>query len=218
MEDLFEFIKSGKNEHLEQLLVKNPALIAYKSVQGISLIQFAAYCRNNLAVDILLKFTTKLDFFEASCIGDLDTIKPLLEETPELLHSFSADGFTALGLATFFGHFTLVELLLNKGADPNIASNNPFNVAPIHSACAISAYDLVELLIMHGANVNAKQMQSITPLHTAAHNGQTELSKLLIENGAEINAKTDQGHTALYMAHEKYFLETAALLIKYGGK
>ena len=217
MEEIIELIKTGQNDLLEQKLNDKPSLAESKTEQGISLLQFAAYCRNNFAVEILKKRRQKLDIFEASCIGNHDEVAKILENDPEILNSFSADGFTALGLASFFGHLHLVKLLLDKGANPNIASNNQFKVAPIHSACAISNLEITELLIQHGADVNAKQMQGVTPLHSAVHNGQTKLSKLLIDNGAEINAKTDNGETPLFMAKEKNFQETAELLINHGG-
>jgi ankyrin repeat protein len=218
MEDIIELIKTGKNDLLEQLLSDNPTLADSQTEQGISLLQFAAYCRNTSAVDLLKRHKQNLDFFEAASIGDSETIQRFLDNTPDLLNSFSPDGFTALGLASFFGHFTVVNQLLDKGANPNTASNNPFKVAPIHSACAISAVELAELLIKHGANVNAKQMQGVTPLHSAAHNGQTKLTKLLIDHGADLNAKTDSGQTPLFLAMEKNFQETAEVLITHGGR
>lgn len=217
MEEIIELIKTGKNDLLEQKLNDNPSLADIKTEQGISLLQFAAYCRNNFAIDFLKKHKQTLDIFEAASIGDNKRVNQLLDKSPEFLNSFSSDGFTALGLASFFGYLSLLKLLLDKGANPNIASNNQFKVAPIHSACAISAFDIVELLIKHGADVNAKQMQGVTPLHSAAHNGQTKLSKLLIDNGAEINAKMENGQTPLFMANEKNFQEIAALIIKHGG-
>ena len=218
MEEIIELIKNGKNDLLEQKLNDKPLLAEIKTEQGISLLQFAAYCGNNFAVNILKKSKKKIDIFEAASIGDIETISQLLNTTPDLLNSFSIDGFTALGLASFFGHLSLVKILLNKGANPNIASNNQFKVAPIHSACAISNFDIAQLLIAHGADVNAKQMQGVTPLHSAAHNGHTKLSKLLIDNGAEISAKMDNGQTPLFMANEKNYQETAELIINHGGQ
>ncbi len=218
MEDIIELIKTGNNDKLEQELRDNPLLADSKTEQGISLLQFAAYCRNNFAVNILKKQKQKLDIFEAVSIGDSTTTNQLLDKNPELLNSFSSDGFTALGLASFFGHLSLVKLLLDKGANPNIASNNKLKVAPIHSACAVSRFDITELLIKHGADLNAIQMQGVTPLHSAAHNGQTKLAKLLIEDGADINPKMDNGQTPLSMANEKNFAETAELIKRHGGQ
>jgi uncharacterized protein len=217
MEEIIELIKTGNNDLLEHKLNDNPSLAESKTEQGISILQFAAYCRNNFAVDIIRKNKQKLDIFEAASIGDTTTISQLLDETRNLLNSFSPDGFTVLGLASFFGHLSLVKLLLDKGANPNIASNNQFKVAPIHSVCASSHFDITELLIRHGADINAKQMKGVTPLHSTAHNGQTKLSKLLIDNGADINAKMDDGQTPLFMANEKGFQETAELIINHGG-
>lgn len=218
MKDIIELIKTGHNDQLEQVLTDNISLANIKTEQGISLLQFAAYCRNNAAVDILRKHKQKLDIFEAASIGDNITVTNLLNKNPKLLKRFSADGFTSLGLASFFGHLSIVKLLLDKGADPNIASYNQFRVAPLHSACAISNFEIVRLLIRAGANVNAKQVQDVTPLHSAAHNGQTELAKLLIDNGADVNAKMESGQTPLFMAREKNFQETAELIKSNGGQ
>lgn len=218
MEEIIELIKTGKNELLKQKIIDNPTIAGLKTEQGISLLQFAAYCRNEPAINILKKHKKELDIFEAACIGENDKVLVLLDKNPELLNAFSIDGFTILGLSCFFGHLSLASLLMKKAANPNIPSNNPYKVAPIHSACAISNFDIVALLINHGADVNAKQMQGVTPLHSAAHNGQPKIIKLLIDNGADINAKTDNGQTPLFMATEKKFQETADLILELGGK
>lgn len=199
------------------MLIDNPSLADIKTEQGISLLQFAAYCKNTFAIDILKKYKQNFDIFEAASIGDIETVNQILNTTPELLNSYSSDGFTALGLGSFFGHLSLVKQLLDKGANPNIASNNQFKVAPIHSACAISHFDIAKLLTEHGADINTKQMHGVTPLHSAAHNGQEKLAKFLIDNGADINAKMDNGNTPLFLANEKNFQEIAELLIKHGG-
>jgi len=218
MKDILEIIKTGDNDQLEQALKDNASLANIKTEQGISLLQFAAYCRNNAAIDILKKYRQKLDIFEAASIGDYATVKNLVNKNAKLLNSFSEDGFTVLGLASFFGHLSIVKLLLDKGANPNIAANNQFKVAPIHSACAISNFEIAKLLIKSGADVNAKQMQDFTPLHSAAHNGQTELAQLLIDNGVDINARTANGETPLFIAQEKKFQETIELIKKHGGR
>lgn len=217
MKALEEYIKTGENSLLEEMLKANPLLASSKTEQGISLLQFSAYYRNQRAIEILRTYHTDLDIFEAACVADKDTLFELIEKDPRQINAYSIDGFTSLGLASFFGHVELVALLIEKGANPAIAANNPYKVTPLHSACAISNYEIAELLIKNGADVNARQMQGVTPLHSAAHNGQTKIVILLIDNGAAVNSKMDNGQTPLFMAIEKDHKETAELIAKNGG-
>ena len=215
---IFDLIKTSGNKQLEERLKENPSLADNKTETGISLLQYAVYCGNVYAAGILRKYKPDIDIFEAAAVGDINTAARLLQINPELLHTFSPDGFTVLGLASYFGHLSLVKFLLEEGADPNITSNNQLNVAPIHSACAISDIEIAELLIENGANVNAKQTQGVTPLHSAANNGKTLLVMLLIKKGAVVNAKMDNGQTPLSMALKNDFQETAELIRSYGGQ
>jgi uncharacterized protein len=216
--EITDIVKEGKTERLAALLEENPDLANIRTEQGISLLQLAAYCRNKVALDLLMKYRVNPDIFESVCIGETGSVRKHLEDNPGLLNAYSADGFTPLGLASFFGQDPIVEILIDQGANVNLPSNNSYRVAPIHSACAISNYLIVERLIKLGADVNAKQMHGVSPLHSAAHNGQTKLAELLINNGANVNAKMDDGQTPLMMAVEKNFTETADLIRKYGGK
>ena len=218
MKELIDLIKISDNKQLETKLQQDSSLADSKTEQGISLLQFAAYCRNSEAIRILKEHKSDLDIFEETCLGEVKKVTQLLVEKPELLNSFSADGFTLLGLAAFFGHLNLAQKLLKKGADPNISANNPYKVASLHSACATSNLEMATLLIEHGADVNAKQMHNVTPLHSAAHNGKTDLVQLLVDKGADINATMENGKTPLLMAEEAKFNDTANLIKKLVGK
>jgi ankyrin repeat protein len=217
MEELIKIIVEGDNDQLLNKLKQDPLLANSKTEQGISLLQFAAYCRNPQAVQILREHKPRLNIHEAATLGETEKVKQLLSEKPELLNSPSADGFTLLGLATFFGHLDIVQELLKKDADPNLPSNNQFKVTPLHPACATSNLEIAILLIQNGADVNAKQMQHVTPLHSAAQKGQPNLISLLVDNGADINAKMENGQTPLSIAKEANLMETADLIKNLGG-
>ena len=73
----------------------------------------------------------------------------------------------------------------------------------LHSA--IDRCDVLEFLLEHGANINAKQIGwrggGETVLHTAVlYESYLEQVKLLIRYGADVNARADDGSTPLHCA------------------
>ena len=217
LKKLRKLVENGDNEKLAKMLNTFPFLAKGKTDGGISLLQFAAYCKNQIAMALFLQHKRVLSFFEAISMGNLEVVAKALDKNPARVNEFSKDGFSALGLAAYFGHLDIVTLLLQKGADPNTAAKNSFKVTPLHSACAINNYDIAALLIRHGADVNACQMRGVTALHSAAHNGNVDIAKLLLENGAEVNATMDTGQTPLMMAEEAGAKKVVALLRGSGG-
>lgn len=199
---LIESIKTGNLKSVNTLLEKEPTLVDTQTEQGISVLLLAMYYRKNEIVNILLQHKKDFLFFEAAAAGKVKILKNYLVQNPEKINEYATDGFTALGLACFFAQTENVKLLLENGANPNLASNNDFKVSPLHSAAAVSNLELVKLLLENGANVNATQSNGVTALHSSAHNKAVEILKLLLGNGADKNAKTQDGKTALDFAKE----------------
>jgi ankyrin repeat protein len=213
--DIFiQAIQEGEIETVKTGLSENPSLINTKTGQGLSVLLLAMYYRKNDIVNVLLENKTNFGFFEAAASGRLDFVKKYLEKQPEIMNQFAVDGFTALGLSCFFNQKAIAHFLLQKGADPNITSNNDFKVTPLHSAAAISQIDIVNILLQNGANVNAKQSSGVTALHSAAHNGAIDIVKILLQNGADKDAKTEDGKSVLDFAIEGRFTEIIILLNK----
>ncbi|MDA8743286.1 acyltransferase family protein [Rubripirellula amarantea] len=63
------------------------------------------------------------DIFASAASGDVEQVRKLIDEGADI-DQRSADGATALLIASFFGRVEVVELLLARGADPNIANYN----------------------------------------------------------------------------------------------
>jgi Ankyrin repeats (many copies) len=72
---------------------------------------------------------------------------------------------------------------------------------PLMIAAVSNQPDLVDLLIEHGADVNAKGKWGATALHLAAWRGSADAVDALIHHGADINARSDNdASTPLFWA------------------
>jgi ankyrin repeat protein len=149
------------------------------------------------------------DFYEACALGYRDRAAALLHADAKLADSFSADGFPALGLAVFFGHAELAEMLVEAGADVNLPSRNAFHVYPLHSAVASGNVALVELLLRYGAKADPEEFLGATPLHSAAAGGNRKMVQKLLAAGADRNRKTNDGKTAADLARQHGHAELA---------
>lgn len=194
-ERVFSLIEAGDVATLRALLADDPSAAEARRADGMSALLWARYQDEMEAASALLDADPRLDVFEAAALGRNQALRGELERDPELSIAFSPDGFTALGLASFFGNREGVEVLLSRGARVNDASRNRMRVAPLHSALAGSDTTIAEHLLAAGADVNAVQADGYTPLHEAAQNGDQAMAERLVAIGADPRARLDDGST-----------------------
>ena len=103
------------------------------------------------------------------------TLAERLAADPGAASARTADGFTPLHYAAFFGGPEVTRVLLDAGADPGLRSANDFAVMPLHSAVAAGRTEVALLLIAAGADPDVTQRHGWTPLHGAADNGLAEV-------------------------------------------
>lgn len=112
----------------------------------------------------------------------------------------------------------MIEVLLNEGADVNIAAAIFIKNTPLHYAVKLLNIPIIKLLIEHGADVNKANSNGETPLHDAANSfvpiKSTEVAKLLIENGADIDHQGEYGETPLMRAVFRHNVPMVKLLIE----
>jgi hypothetical protein len=72
-------------------------------------------------------------------------------------------------------------------------------VTPLHVAVANQNLQLAQLLLGHGADVNARDGTGRTPLHYAVNRRDLELIRLLLDAKADPDAKDSAGQTPLAM-------------------
>jgi uncharacterized protein len=190
-------VKKGELEKTKSALMKDPSLINAQDEKGISAVLLAAYHGHRDIAEFLASNKPNMNIFEASTTGKTDRARALINKEPQLVNSYSSDGFTPLHLAAFFGRPETVKMLLEKKAQVNAVAKNSTRVMPLHSALAGGDMPIIEMLVDHGADVNASQQAGYTPLHEAAQSGNLQAAILLLSHGAKINVKADNGKTPL---------------------
>ena len=167
----------------------------------------------------------------ASRQGSLEASKVLVDAGADK-NARDPDLSTPAIIATINGHYDVAGMLVERGADPNLADTSGMALlyaavdmnmpAEIYgrpnrkSTSTISALDLMNVLLAHGANVNATLRSATvqrahtpgdgllgagaTPLMRAARTGDAAAMRILLEHGADPAMTTNNHTTALMFA------------------
>jgi ankyrin repeat protein len=157
----------------------------------------------------------------------LDLIKALLKKdaNPNLrtdtvpvhgLMQFDAswvnfDGETPFVRAALSGDIEVMRLLLESGADPNIATTQGstalmaaagINWIPgqTYTRSEADYVEAVKLCLERGAPVNVANSLGLTAMHGAANRGWTSIMQILADHGAIVDAKDKEGRTPMVFA------------------
>jgi ankyrin repeat protein len=197
----FDAIRKGDAGLVRALVDHDPTLAGARNADGATPALWAAYTRHPELAAIVLA-GREPDFFEACALGNRERASALLAHDGKLTDTYSADGFTPLGLAVFFGHEEIARQLVAAGADVNRPSRNAIRVAPLHSAVESGSLALLNLLLEHGASPDPVEFLEATPLHSAAARGNRGMVERLLAAGADPRRKTKEGKTSADLARQ----------------
>lgn len=148
----------------------------------------------------------------AATAGHLDAARVLVGAKARV-NARNQFGESPLMMASIRGHRTIVEYLIQQGADLN-----PPSWTPLMFAAVKGHVEIVELLLARGANVNAASENGTTALMLAAREGSLDTVLALIERGAAVNLRNLAGATALGMALEGKRQDVASILLRAGAE
>ena len=80
---------------------------------------------------------------------------------------------------------------------PGIHTVNGWGDTPLHLAAAQGRISIMEALVRHGADINARGEEGCTPLHETIEQGHWLAALRLLEMGADPTIKDDDGYTPL---------------------
>ena len=175
--EIFGALVTGDTGTFRRLLGEHPDLANARNENGDSLLMTAAYMGRRDLFDLLIETGAGVSLFEASALGLVERVVERLSDEPALVNAYSHDGWTALHLASFFGHGDVANLLLARGADVNARAAGDHTA--LHEAALRGNLELAQLLLAHGADATIRNHDGHTPLDVAQAKGHAALARRL---------------------------------------
>jgi ankyrin repeat protein/2-C-methyl-D-erythritol 4-phosphate cytidylyltransferase len=133
----------------------------------------------------------------------------IFSECNKIIHCWVMNE-TPLHIASVFGNFEAVKILIESGADVNILNNNGSN--PLHYAASRGRLDIAKLLVKSGTVLNMHDVTKRNELHFAVVGFiNRELIRFLLDAGSFIS-HDDKGLSPLDIAVKRNRLDIVQLL------
>ncbi|KAJ8682777.1 hypothetical protein QAD02_018569 [Eretmocerus hayati] len=130
-------------------------------------------------------------------------------------------GLSCLHVACLHNQLTVVDFLLQRGADPNDTDSD--GSTAIHCAAARGHQNALLLLLHSNGNPNAVDSRGNTALHLAADHGHDTCVRAILYFADQtrlmlnVNAQNLQGDTALHFASKWGYRAIVEILMEYGA-
>ncbi|MEG0926445.1 ankyrin repeat domain-containing protein [Chryseobacterium sp.] len=151
VKSIFDIARSGTVSEVKELMKQNPDIINQTNEGGFSPLILACYR------------------------GNVDVGEFLIDHVKDVNYK-SREGTALAGLSVKYNK-KLVESLLNKNANPNIADDT--GSTPLFWAVKLGNKELVELLLKYKADKSIKDSMGVTPFEYALKTDNKEIISLL---------------------------------------
>ncbi|GEN69397.1 ankyrin repeat domain-containing protein [Chryseobacterium rhizosphaerae] len=148
---IFDIARSGTVTEVQEIMKQNPDVINQTNESGFSPLILACYR------------------------GNVEVAKFLIDHVKDV--NYKSDEGTALSGLSVKYNKDLVERLLKKNADPNIADTTGYT--PLFWAVKFGNKELVELLLKYNADKTKKDSMGMTPFEYALKTDKKDIINLL---------------------------------------
>ncbi|KAL1632792.1 hypothetical protein SLS56_003282 [Neofusicoccum ribis] len=124
------------------------------------------------------------------------------------------DGWGALSFATSVSSYESVVYLLSRGAKTSTASSSGWT--PLHIA-ADKSLQITEVLLDHGADVEAKSADGKNALCCAVKAERLDIVEYLLKRGADLASTCNEGLTSLHTATTRGYHDIVKCLVDHGA-
>jgi ankyrin repeat protein len=150
-----------------------------------------------LSINVI--FGQETNCFDVARKGSLSDIKSLFEKDKSIVNAIDDKGSSMLILACYRGNDEVANFLIDNKAELNYVSKNGTALM----ACVVKGeFELVDKLLLNGANIDLKDQNGMTALMLAVQFNNPEMVKKLVEEKANKELKCNQNKTAFEYAVE----------------
>ncbi len=151
------------------------------------------------------------DLLKSISSGQTEVLETFLDAGAEINALYNNDKTTLLNYAVREQNLKAVQMLIDRGADINLASKEK---TPLINAVAKNDLRILHLLINNDADLGAVVKKGNTALIIAARAGKLDCVRMLVEHGADVEYENTNGLTALDYANMVNYPEVAAYLVR----
>ena len=223
------------------LLIKYGCKLESLDFENMTPLYDAIYSNNIEFVEFLIKdlkmninhheIQNRTPFYWACCTSNIDMIKYIISLPGIDINSLSSMGRSALSKACWNGHFEVAKLLCSQPNIKTINTPDSNKRCPLHNAVwgefggregkkvpigqGCDSPECAELLIQHGAIIDAKDSEGNTPLMIAGTTNGIRSLKVLLKYNVNLNEVNNNHETALIQSTKYGNYESILTFIDY---
>ena len=191
-------VRKNNDKICEWLISKGSNIEDTDDFQTTALIEAAEYGSFNCVKTLLdaganIHAETEIEESAIEHASNIETVLELKKAGADI-NKIGGGGYNLLLSATEDTDYEFVEALLNIGADPSTTSTGEI---PLHKAAWMDEIEILKLLLKHGSDPNALDVDDETPLHRVKS---VEAAEILMGAGANPNIENIVSSTAINYA------------------